>query len=294
MAILFVNIGKDTRNYSKTAHIIIRLVQAINLRSGRALDDVPPKMRVPKEVFELLAFQPEVGAENKGEEHMQEIEVRPPPPLPERLQKLKDDSKYKTFLDILSQCSARVQSKLPPKLKDPGCFNIVLEIGKHEVGRALCDLGASINLLPLSMFKQLNLGVPRPTTITLQLVDRSLVVPEGIIKDVLVRIVKFIFLADFIILGYLADEEVPIILGQPFMATGGALIDVREVKLKIRVHDEEITFNVYKALNLPRNYEVLCMISMLELKLIEQGLNMEPSSMEKKIELEEVCCELNF
>nr|XP_016450813.1 PREDICTED: uncharacterized protein LOC107775578 [Nicotiana tabacum] len=128
---------------------------------------------------------------------------------------------------LTEEYSSRVQSKLPPKLKDPGCFTIPLAIGKDEDGRALCDLGASINLLPLSLLKKLNLGAPRPTTITLPLAGRSLPVLEGIIEDVLVRVGKFIFNAYFIILDYMADEEVPIILGWPFLATGGALIDVR-------------------------------------------------------------------
>ncbi|XP_009587373.1 uncharacterized protein [Nicotiana tomentosiformis] len=98
---------------------------------------------------------------------------------------------------LTEECSARVQSKIPPKLKDPGCFIISLEIEKHEVGRGLCDLGASINLMPLSVFKQLNLGAPRYTNITLHLANRSLAVPGGIIEDVLVRVGKFILLADF-------------------------------------------------------------------------------------------------
>ncbi|XP_070017762.1 uncharacterized protein LOC142172607 [Nicotiana tabacum] len=94
---------------------------------------------------------------------------------------------------------------------------------------------------------------------------RSLVMPEGIIEDVLVRVGKLILPTDFIVLDYKADEEVPIILGRPFLATGGALIDVRERKLKMRVGDEEITFNVYKALKLPKHYEDLCMITAVEL-----------------------------
>ncbi|XP_019225109.1 PREDICTED: uncharacterized protein LOC109206709 [Nicotiana attenuata] len=124
----------------------------------------------------------------------------------------------------------------------------------------MCDLGASINLMPSSLFKQLGLGVLRPTTITLQLEDKSLVMPEVIIEDVLARVAKFILPIDFIVLDYRADEEVPIILGRPFLDTGGAIIDVREEKLKMRVDDEEITFNVYKALKLPKRYEDLCMI----------------------------------
>ncbi|XP_070015449.1 uncharacterized protein [Nicotiana sylvestris] len=104
------------------------------------------------------------------------------------------------------------------------------------------------------LFKQLILGALRPTTITLQLADRSLVMLEGIIEDVLVRVGKFILPADFIVIDYEVDEEVPIISGRPFLATGGAIIDVRAGKLKMKVDDEEVTFNVYKALKLPKHY----------------------------------------
>nr|XP_016442294.1 PREDICTED: uncharacterized protein LOC107767721 [Nicotiana tabacum] len=189
---------------------------------------------------------------------------------------------------LTEECSAKVQSKLPPKLKDPGSFTIPLSLGKQEVGRALCDLGASINLMPSSLFKQLGLGLLRPTTITLQLADRSLVMPEGIIEDVLVRVGKFILPADFIILDYEAYEEVPIILGRPFLATGGVIIDVRAGKLKMRIDDEEVTFNVYKALKLPKHYEDFCMITVVELKEIEQSQHVNYSDPDGTTELEEV------
>ncbi|XP_019260914.1 PREDICTED: uncharacterized protein LOC109238882 [Nicotiana attenuata] len=88
---------------------------------------------------------------------------------------------------LTEEYTARVQSKLPHKLKDPDCFTIPLSIGKYEVDRALCDMGANISLMPLSVFKQLDLAAPKPTTITLQLAARSLAVPKGIIEDVLVE-----------------------------------------------------------------------------------------------------------
>nr|XP_009757591.1 PREDICTED: uncharacterized protein LOC104210390 [Nicotiana sylvestris] len=149
-------------------------------------------------------------------------------------------------------------------LKDPGSFTIPVRIGNIDVGRALCDLGASINLMPLSLFKQLGLGAPRPTTVMLHLADRSIAHLEGVIEDVLLQIGKFIFPADFIILDYEADELVPIILGQPLLATGDVIIKVREGKMILRVDDEEPVFNVYKAIQLPRHYEELSMISVVE------------------------------
>ncbi|XP_016700120.1 uncharacterized protein [Gossypium hirsutum] len=112
-------------------------------------------------------------------------------------------SKKKKLTDIeiialTEGCSAMLTNKLPPKLKDPGNFTMPCSIGNHYLGKPLCDLGASISLMPLSTFKNLEIGHMKSTTVTLQLADRSLAQPEGKIKDVLVHVDKFIFLADFI------------------------------------------------------------------------------------------------
>ena len=102
----------------------------------------------------------------------------------------------------LSQdCSAILTNRLPPKLKDPGSFTIPCVFGSHYFSKALCDLGARINLMPMSIFKQLAIEEARPTIVTLQLADHSIVLPEGKIKDVLVKVDKFIFLVDFIKIG---------------------------------------------------------------------------------------------
>ncbi|WVY97116.1 hypothetical protein V8G54_029267 [Vigna mungo] len=119
---------------------------------------------------------------------------------------------------LTEECSAIIQQKLPPKLKDPGSFVIPCEIGNITVGKALCDLGASINLMPLSIFKRLGIGEVKPTMITLQLADRSMTYPYGIVEDVLVKVDKLIFPADFVVLDMEEDAKVPIILGRPFLA----------------------------------------------------------------------------
>ncbi|XP_062119744.1 uncharacterized protein LOC133834221 [Humulus lupulus] len=141
---------------------------------------------------------------------------KPPPPFPQRFQKQQQDSQFRRFLDrrlgefetvaLTEGCSAILKSKIPPKLKDPGNFTIPCSIGGRDVGRALCDLGVSINLMPMSIFKKLGIGEARPTTVILQLADRSMAHPEGKIEDVLVQVDKFIFPADFIILDYEADR----------------------------------------------------------------------------------------
>ncbi|KAJ9567940.1 hypothetical protein OSB04_003906 [Centaurea solstitialis] len=146
---------------------------------------------------------------------------------------------------LTEECSAIIQNKLPPKLKDPGSFTIPIQIGDLVFGKALCDLGASINLMPLSIFRKLGLGDIKPTRVTLQLADRSIRRPYGIIEDVLTKVEKFYFPVDFIVLDMEEDVDVPLILGRPFLATGGAIIDVQGGKLTLRVGDEQTVFNVF-------------------------------------------------
>ena len=124
-----------------------------------------------------------------------------------------------------------VNKKLPPKLQDPGSFAIPFSIGNQVFGKTLYDLGASINLMLLSMFKRLRLGEQKSTTINLQLADRSYQHPRGIIENILVKMGKFIFLADFVILDMEEDDTVPIILGRPFLAMGKAQSLCKKVSL---------------------------------------------------------------
>jgi len=102
--------------------------------------------------------------------------------------------------------------------------------------------------MPLSIFKRLGIGEVKPTMITLQLVDRSVTYPYGVMEDVLVKVDKFIFPADFVVLDMEEDTKVPIILGRPFLATGRALIDVQQGKLMLRVADDKVTFSISEAM----------------------------------------------
>ncbi|XP_070005045.1 uncharacterized protein [Nicotiana sylvestris] len=123
------------------------------------------------------------------------------------------------------QVSAIVHS-MAPKLEDPSAFMIPCTIGSVEFAKALCDLGESINLMPHSIFKTLRIGKPRPTSMRLQMAYHTMKRPLGVIEDVLVRVDKFILLADFVILDCEVDYEVSIIVGVPFLTTGKALCDV--------------------------------------------------------------------
>ncbi|KAL5570136.1 hypothetical protein UlMin_026711 [Ulmus minor] len=154
---------------------------------------------------------------------------------------------------LTEETTALLQKKLPPKLKDPGSFSIPCTIGENFHTKALCDLGASINLMPLSIFKKLGLGEPTPTMVSLVMADRSIKHPRGIVEDVLVKVGKLIFPVDFIVLDMEEDKDIPIILGRPFLATGGAIIDVRGGKLTLQVDDETVTFIVYGSMKLPQS-----------------------------------------
>ena len=139
-----------------------------------------------------------------------------------------------------------------------------MTVGQGSNLGGLCDLGASINLMPTSVFHKLGLGKPKPTTIMLQLADRSVSRPDGIIEDVLVQVGSLIFPVDFVILDFEPDPEVPLILGRPFLATGGELIDVAAGRLTMRAHDKVEVFDVYNALKLPAVYEELSAITVVD------------------------------
>nr|XP_009782958.1 PREDICTED: uncharacterized protein LOC104231631 [Nicotiana sylvestris] len=111
------------------------------------------------------------------------------------------------------------------KKEDPGAFTILCTIGERDFAKALCDNGASINLMPLAMYKKAGLGMPRPTIMRLQMADRSIKRPVGIVDDVIVKVGKFHLPIDFVILDCVVDKEIPIILGRPFLTRGRALMD---------------------------------------------------------------------
>ncbi|KAK8499660.1 hypothetical protein V6N12_002132 [Hibiscus sabdariffa] len=144
---------------------------------------------------------------------------------------------------------------IPPKRNDPGSFIIPCSIGDNYVGKALCDLGSSVNLMPKSVFMKLGMGIARPTTVILQLADRSHVRPEGKVEDLLVKVGKFVFPADFLILDCEEDHKAPIILGRPFLATGRIIIDCEKGGFTMRVGDQTMTINVYNTIRYMDNDE---------------------------------------
>ncbi|KAK5839600.1 hypothetical protein PVK06_008408 [Gossypium arboreum] len=167
--------------------------------------------------------------------------------MPNAMKFLKELLANKQKLDEASHvklnvvCSAILQNKLPNKLKDPGSFTIPCLIVSLDVNNALADLGASINVMPYKMFKQLGLGKPKQTRMRIQLADKTIRFPRGIIEDVLVKIEKLIFPVDFIVLDIEEDSNTPLILGRPFLETAETIIDVGTGEFTLHVGDETIT-----------------------------------------------------
>ncbi|GJY95816.1 reverse transcriptase domain-containing protein [Tanacetum coccineum] len=133
-----------------------------------------------------------------------------------------------TKTPLNKNCSALVLKKLPEKLGDPGRFLIPCDFSEFDNCLALADLGASINLMPLSIWNKLGLPGLNNTKMVLELADRTISKPTGVAENVFVKVGKFYFLADFVVLDFIADPRVPLILGRPFLRTTHALIDVYE------------------------------------------------------------------
>ncbi|GJS98488.1 reverse transcriptase domain-containing protein [Tanacetum coccineum] len=141
-------------------------------------------------------------------------------------------------IPLNENCLAMLLKKLPKKIGDPDKFLIPCNFPRIEVCHALADLGASINLMPLSIWKKLSLPELTPTLMTIELADRSNTYPKGLAEDVFVKVGKFHFPTDFVVVDFEADPRVPLILGRSFLRTGRALIDVYGEEITIRVDKE--------------------------------------------------------
>nr|GEU76230.1 reverse transcriptase domain-containing protein [Tanacetum cinerariifolium] len=154
-------------------------------------------------------------------------------------------------------CFAMLLKKLPEKLGYPGKFLIPCDFLGMDACHALADLGASINLMPLSIWKKLSLPELTPTQMTLELADRSITHPKGVAEDVFVKVGKFHFLTDFVVVDFKADPRVPLILRRSFLRTDRALIDVYREEITIRVNDEAVTFNLNQTTRYSSTYDDL-------------------------------------
>ncbi|XP_047953056.1 uncharacterized protein LOC125198844 [Salvia hispanica] len=279
--------------------------KAIHLRGGKSYEG--PSMLVEEKKSTLeVDVKADENSKGKNKVDIQTkkdaiLEKFPPPSIPTTVRvpfpfavkkKKKLDEQFSKFLvifrkflkDVLSKkkkwidyetvnisenCSAIIQKKLPAKLKDPGSFNISCVIGNDRQTKALCDLGASINLMPLSFFRKMKIDTLKPTTITLQMADRSVTYPKGIVEDVLVKVHDFIFPVDFVVLDMEEDMNVPLILGRPFLATGKALIDIAKGELTLRMGNKRHILSIYNAMKSREDEELVMKMECKAVHVVE-------------------------
>ncbi|XP_021729781.1 DNA damage-inducible protein 1-like [Chenopodium quinoa] len=146
-------------------------------------------------------------------------------------------------ISLPKEVNAIIQNKLPQKLGDPNSYAIPMKIGDLEAMDAFCDVGASVSLMPYSIAKSLKVGDLKPTRMSLQLADRTVRLPLGILKDVLVQVGRVFVPCDFVVLEMEEDTRVPLILGRPVLNTVGVVIDMKEERLTLNVGDEKISFS---------------------------------------------------
>ncbi|XP_031253581.1 uncharacterized protein LOC116111551 [Pistacia vera] len=236
----------------------------------------PPKVqsKVPINTYEPPLPFPSRFATSKKEEHEQEIldtfrKVHVNIPL---LDVINQVPRYAKFLKELctnkrklkgnevvsvgENVSVVLQRKLPTKCKDPGSFTIPCVIGNTRFEKAMLDLGASINVMPYSIYLDLNLGTLKEINVVIQLADRSKVYPKAVVKDVLVQVNELVFPVDFFMLDMKDETTVkttPLLLGRLFMKTAYTKIDVHNRKLTMEFDGEVIQFNIFDAMRYPND-----------------------------------------
>ena len=169
---------------------------------------------------------------------------------------------------MTEQSTSLIQNNLPPKYKDPRSPTISIVVGNSKLGHALVDLGVSVNLFPYSVYVELGLGELEPTNINLQLANRSVKIPRGIVKDVLVQVDKFYFLVDFFVLDTQPmvnqGTQFPVILGRPFLATTNAIIHCRGGLMTLSFGNMTVNLNIFNVIKEIGDEEDVCEVNMID------------------------------
>ena len=169
---------------------------------------------------------------------------------------------------MTEQSTSLIQNNFPPKYKDLGSPTISIVVGNSKLGHALVDLGISVNLLPYSVYVDLGLGELELTNITLQLADRSVKIPRGIVKDVLVQVDKFYFPVDFVVLDTQPvvnkGTQFPVILGRPFLDTANAIIHCRGGLMTLSFSNMTVNLNIFKVIKEMGDEEDVCEANMID------------------------------
>jgi hypothetical protein len=259
--------------------------------------EIPPRSFVPKASYPDKLLAPKKGGKFEDIlEVFKQVQINIPfldaiQQVPFYAEFLKDliTVKRKTNVPkefcLTEQVSSILQCRLPIKYKDPGCPTISCTIGVSHIEKALLDLGASVNLLPYSVYLQLGLGELKPTSMTLQLADRSVKIPRGIVEDVLIKVDKFYFPVDFIVLDTEPVQnvgvQIPVILGRPFLATANALINCRTRVMKISFGNMTVELNIFDISKKPRESNEVGSVCLIE-EILEEVI--EESSIEDPLE----------
>ncbi|XP_070005944.1 uncharacterized protein [Nicotiana sylvestris] len=280
-----------------TSHIMAITTQSGKVLQGRSeqvveVEESKHEVEVEEQsVVEVEKFPEELKVQEENWEEVKEKQLSMNIPFVEAFQEMSGFAKYlkdlitkkrttkNEVVNMTHRVSSIIATSTVEKKEDPGAFTIPCTIGAHDFARALCDNGASINLMPLAIYKQAGLGMPNPISMRLQMADRSIKRPVGIVDDVLVKVGKFHLPTDFVILDCVVEKEIPIILGRPFLDTGRALMDSEWNEIKFSVNDEEVTFQSSKGMKLPLEYESILVIDVVdevedavEMKMEEQCL----------------------
>ncbi|XP_021722563.1 uncharacterized protein LOC110690043 [Chenopodium quinoa] len=234
-----------------------------------------------------VPFPSRLSSKNKKKDHEKEKEtldifrkVEVNIPLLEAIRQMRRYAKFMKDLctnkrrlivdekfSVSENVSTVLQRKVPPKCKDPGIFTIPCKMGNTRYDKCMLDLGASINVMPLYIYKSLNLGPLKDTRVIIQLVDRSNTYPVGVVEDVLLQVNELVFAAGFYVLDMPNDESpsaAPILFGRPFLKTSGNKIDVHCGVLTMEFDGEIIRFNLFDAMRYPFNCESVSSIDVID------------------------------
>ena len=169
---------------------------------------------------------------------------------------------------MTEQSTSLIRNNLPPKNKDLGSPTICIVVGNSKLGHALVDLGVSVNLLPYSVYVELGLGDLEPANITLQLADRSVKIPRGIMNDVLVQVDKLYFPVDFVVLNTQPmvnqGTQFPVILSRPFLATANAIIHCRGGLMTLSFGNMTVNLNIFNVIKEIGDEEDVCEVNMID------------------------------
>ncbi|CAN6547388.1 unnamed protein product [Malus baccata var. baccata] len=179
----------------------------------------------------------------------------------------KKRAREKEVVHVSENVSAILQRKLPPKCKDSGSFTIPCVIGNTRFKSAMLDLGASINVMPYSVYASMNLGALKHDGVIIQLADRSNAYPKGVLEDVLVQVDHLVFPADFYVLKMDESDHapsLPILLGRPFRKTAQMKIVVAKGLVTMAFSGDMISFKISESIETPNVVHSCCAIDKFE------------------------------